>query len=54
MKKTTTAKPLAGMMEKKRKVVAPSDSTLDFIRVFARIYTADTTIKEPFTEICVN
>lgn len=54
MKKTTTPKTLAKTEVKKEQVVAPSASTLDFIRVFARVYDPKETLSRSLMEICVN
>lgn len=53
MKKTTKSQSLK-FITSKDKVVAPLNSTLDFIRVFARIYEPKETKTSSLTEICVN
>lgn len=52
MKKSITPKMCKGL-EKKR-VVAPSAETLDFIKQFARSYYVEKRLPISLSEICVN
>lgn len=52
MKKIVTNKKLGRRGEKE--VVAPSENTLDFIKMFARTYYVDKNIVDPINNVCIN
>lgn len=54
MKKTITPKLNKDVRPKTQEVVAPSDQTLDFLRLFARTYYVDKSLPSPINEVCVN
>lgn len=52
MKKIVTIKKRKKQIEEE--VVAPSESTLDFIKMFARTYYVDKKITAPINHFCIN
>ncbi len=40
--------------KKTKKVVAPSDKAINYIKAFARAYYVDETLSKPLNTVCVN
>lgn len=54
MRKNITPKASSDMNKNYKKVVAPSEKTLDFLRSFARTYHVEQSLPKGLNSLCVN